>query len=161
MEVKLSEYEGPGEERSDRNRVLLSQYFLDSYKANYLKNIDARLYWSLSSPIAKRLYRLIDKKRNGRRMWEVELFSLKDRIPLSNYKYASKVRRKLAPDICRAPALWDFPRVWARLRQYSDIALGPFGLAGLFSGMWLGAASHTFTDLAGSYVKTGRVSEFL
>ena len=59
------------------------------------------------------------------------------------------------------PAIWDFPRVWARLRQYSDSALGPYGLLGLFIGMWFGAASHTFTDLAGSYVKTGRVTEFL
>ncbi|MBV9455263.1 MAG: replication initiator protein A [Rubrobacter sp.] len=96
-EVKLSEYEDPQGERTDRNRVLLSQYFVDSYKANYLKNIDVEFYWSLASPIAKRLYRLVDKKRNGRRRWEVELFSLKDRIPLSDYKYASKIKEKLAP----------------------------------------------------------------
>jgi hypothetical protein len=96
-EVKLSEYEGSDGEPTDRNRVHLSNYFKESYQANYLKNIDARFYWSLSSPIAKRLYRLIDKKRNGRRMWEVELFSLKDRIPLSNYRYASKIKEKLAP----------------------------------------------------------------
>ena len=96
-EVKLSEYEGSDGERTDRNRVHLSDYFKESYQANYLKNIDVRFYWSLSSPIAKRLYRLIDKKRNGRRMWEVELFSLKDRIPLSDYKYTSKIKEKLAP----------------------------------------------------------------
>src|SRR4051794_32639679 len=96
-EVKLSEYEDPKEERTDRNRVLLSQYFVDSYKANYLKNIDVEFYWSLASPIAKRLYRLVDKKRNGRRLWEMELFSLKNRIPLSDYKYASKIKEKLAP----------------------------------------------------------------
>ena len=59
------------------------------------------------------------------------------------------------------PALWNFTSVWGRLRQYSDIALGRYGMPGLFIGMWLGAASHTFTDLAGSYVKTGRVTEFL
>ncbi len=96
-EVKLSEHEDSQSERTDRNRVLLSQYFVDSYKANYLKNIDAGFYWSLSSPIAKRLYRLVDKKRNGRSLWEAELFSLKDRIPLSDYKYASKIKEKLAP----------------------------------------------------------------
>ena len=96
-EVKLAEYEGIAGERKDRNRVHLSQYFVDSYRANYLKHIDARFYWSLSSPIAKRLYRLVDKKRGGRRSWEVELFSLKSRIPLSDYKYASKVKEKLAP----------------------------------------------------------------
>ncbi len=96
-EVKLSEYEGLAGECKDRNRVHLSQYFVDSYKANYLKNIDAKFYWSLSSPIAKRLYRLIDKKRGGRRAWEVGLFSLRARIPLSDYKYASKIKEKLAP----------------------------------------------------------------
>jgi hypothetical protein len=96
-EVKLSEYDDPQGERTDRNRVLLSRYFVDSYKANYLKNIDVEFYWSLASPIAKRLYRLVDKKRNGRRLWEAELFSLKDRIPLSDYKYASKIKEKLAP----------------------------------------------------------------
>jgi hypothetical protein len=96
-EVKLAEYEGIAGERKDRNRVHLSQYFVDSYRSNYLKHIDARFYWSLSSPIAKRLYRLVDKKRGGRRSWEVELFSLRSRIPLSDYKYASKVKEKLAP----------------------------------------------------------------
>ncbi len=96
-EVKLAEYEGIAGERKDRNRVHLSQYFVDSYRANYLKHIDARFYWSLSSPIAKRLYRLVDKKRGGRKSWEVELFSLKSRIPLSDYRYASKIKEKLAP----------------------------------------------------------------
>jgi uncharacterized metal-binding protein len=52
--------------------------------------------------------------------------------------------------------IWNFPRVWARLRQYSDAVLGPGGLIAIFVGLWLGAASHTFTDLAGTYVKTGR-----
>ncbi|WP_047865692.1 replication initiator protein A [Rubrobacter aplysinae] len=96
-QVKLAEYEDPDGHRTDRNAVLLSNYFLESYQANYLKNIDSRFYWSLSSPIAKRLYRLIDKKRAGRRTWEAELFSLKDRIPLSDYRYASKIKEKLAP----------------------------------------------------------------
>jgi plasmid replication initiation protein len=96
-DVKLAEYEGIAGERKDRNRVHLSQYFVDSYRANYLKHIDAGFYFSLSSPIAKRLYRLVDKKRSGRRSWEVELFSLKSRIPLSDYKYVSKVKEKLAP----------------------------------------------------------------
>lgn len=96
-EVKLAEYEDPEGHSTDRNAVLLSNYFLESYQANYLKNIDSRFYWSLSSPIAKRLYRLIDKKRGGRKIWEAEIFSLKDRIPLSDYRYASKIKEKLSP----------------------------------------------------------------
>ena len=55
------------------------------------------------------------------------------------------------------PALLDFPRAWVMLREYSDLALGKYGVLGLFIGMWTGAASHTFTDIAGTFIKTGRV----
>ena len=61
----------------------------------------------------------------------------------------------------RLPAIWDFARVWTTLREFSDSVLGAYGAAALFVGMWAGAASHTFTDLAGTYIKTGRVSGFM
>jgi uncharacterized metal-binding protein len=56
----------------------------------------------------------------------------------------------------KLPAIWDFTRVWITLRQHADTLLGAYGAVTLFVGMWIGAASHTFTDLAGTYVKTGR-----
>jgi uncharacterized metal-binding protein len=61
----------------------------------------------------------------------------------------------------KPPGILEFARVWGDLRVYSNQMLGPSGLIAIFAGMWIGAASHTFTDLAGSYVKTGRVTEFL
>jgi uncharacterized metal-binding protein len=73
---------------------------------------------------------------------------------LTTYAYASYVGGKL-------PGIWEFARVWSELRGYSNSILGSNGLIAMFTGMWVGAASHTFTDLAGSYVKTGRVTEFL
>lgn len=60
-----------------------------------------------------------------------------------------------------APALLDFARAWSTLSEYSRSTLGASGPIGLFVGMWTGAASHTFTDMAGTYIKTGRVTEFL
>jgi len=30
----------------------------------------------------------------------------------------------------------------------------------VFAGLWAGAASHTFTDMAGSFIKTGRSGKF-
>ena len=54
------------------------------------------------------------------------------------------------------PAIWEFTRIWSTLRGYSDAALGAYGALALFFGMWIGAASHTITDLAGTYVRTGR-----
>jgi hypothetical protein len=83
--------------RGERTWVKLSEYFVDSYNANYLKGLDADFYWSLNSSVAKRLYRFVDKKRNQQRRWEVDLFALRDRIPLSSYKYPSKIREKLEP----------------------------------------------------------------
>jgi plasmid replication initiation protein len=83
--------------RGERTWVQLSGYFVDSYNANYLKGLDADFYWSLNSSVAKRLYRFVDKKRNQQRRWEVDLFSLRDRIPLSSYKYPSKISEKLEP----------------------------------------------------------------
>ncbi|MGI8540561.1 MAG: plasmid replication initiator TrfA [Rubrobacteraceae bacterium] len=82
---------------TEKTRVQLSEYFVSSYRSDYLKGLDVDFYYSLNSAVAKRLYRFIDKKRNRQRTWQVDLFSLRDRIPLSNYKYPSKIREKLAP----------------------------------------------------------------
>lgn len=82
---------------TDKTRVQLSEYFVSSYRSDYLKGLDVDFYYSLNSAVAKRLYRFIDKKRSRQRTWQVDLFSLRDRIPLSNYKYPSKIREKLAP----------------------------------------------------------------
>ena len=57
----------------------------------------------------------------------------------------------------KPPALWNFAQTWSTLREYSDAGLGKNGVVWLFVGMWTGAASHTFTDIAGTYVKTGRL----
>ena len=61
----------------------------------------------------------------------------------------------------RAPGIADIAAVW---RPIDDTLQRYFGgriyILG-FIGIWLGAASHTFTDLAGSFIKTGRVAKFL
>jgi hypothetical protein len=95
--VQHSESASGSGRRAEKTSVKLSDYFVESYKANYLKGLDADFYWSLNSSVAKRLYRFVDKKRNNQRRWEVDIFALRDRIPLSSYKYPSKIREKLAP----------------------------------------------------------------
>lgn len=59
------------------------------------------------------------------------------------------------------PDAFTFVREW---RTAGDFVRSEFGseiLPALFVGMWAGAASHTLTDIAGTFIKTGRVSEFL
>lgn len=57
--------------------------------------------------------------------------------------------------------LLEFAKTWSLIGEAIRANVGEQTFAAAFVGLWLGAASHTLTDLAGTYIKTGRVSEFL
>jgi uncharacterized metal-binding protein len=60
-----------------------------------------------------------------------------------------------------APGIDDIRHVWRPVGDtIAHVFGGNFYLLG-FLGIWFGAASHTFTDMAGSFIKTGRVAKFL
>ena len=61
----------------------------------------------------------------------------------------------------RLPAVADIAIVWRPVGDFVRTNFGEHFFAFTFLGLWLGAASHTFTDLAGSFIKTGRVAKFL
>lgn len=51
-------------------------------------------------------------------------------------------------------------QAWSDIGDYTRRNFGDNFLLLLFLGLWLGAASHTFTDMAGSFIKTGRAAKF-
>jgi len=59
------------------------------------------------------------------------------------------------------PSLFEFTRSWEKIGVFVRVAFGEYAFPALFAGLWLGAASHTLTDMAGSFIKHGRVMEFL
>lgn len=59
------------------------------------------------------------------------------------------------------PSLSDLPNVWQGIGERIRSDLGDNFLLSVFLGLWSGAASHTLTDIAGSFIKTGRRSKFL
>ncbi|MGI8555200.1 MAG: metal-binding protein [Pyrinomonadaceae bacterium] len=59
------------------------------------------------------------------------------------------------------PNLLEFVKAWRNVGDYVRGDLGKYAFPAVFIGLWLGAASHTLTDMAGSYVKRGRIIEFL
>jgi uncharacterized metal-binding protein len=61
----------------------------------------------------------------------------------------------------KLPGLIDFSRVWQNIGEFTRTNLGEHFLIVVFAGLWFGAASHTFTDMAGSFIKTGRIAKFL
>lgn len=61
----------------------------------------------------------------------------------------------------KVPNLLEFTEVWKSIGIYVRAAFGDSIFYVAFAGLWIGAASHTITDMVGSYIKTGRVTEFL
>ena len=59
------------------------------------------------------------------------------------------------------PRLDDLAGAWRAAGGLLRLHAGANVLMLIFAGMWTGAASHTFTDMAGTYIKTGRSGGFL
>jgi uncharacterized metal-binding protein len=59
----------------------------------------------------------------------------------------------------RVPGLLDTARLWGPITDSTRSWFGDKFLLTVFLGLWTGAASHTLTDLAGTFVKTGRRSK--
>ena len=78
-----------------RHKIEFGALFRRSFEEHYLRGLDIVLFWELDSPVAKRLYRLVDLKRAGSALWTVDLFELQKHIPIGPYAYVSKIKEKL------------------------------------------------------------------
>ena len=59
------------------------------------------------------------------------------------------------------PKFLGFIESWNRIGDFVRQYAGTNVFYIVFAGLWLGAASHTFTDMAVTYIKTGKVKNFL
>lgn len=59
------------------------------------------------------------------------------------------------------PNLLKMTKTWQGVGDFVRLNVGNYAMPSLLLGLWLGAASHTFTDMAGTFIKTGRIGEFL
>lgn len=92
--VHFAEYEVGGQTVRERHVLRFHPVFIRNYAAQYLKGLDTDLYWSLRSPVSKRLYRLVDLQRSGGLLWQTDLLSVRDQVPL-DYSYPSQIKRAL------------------------------------------------------------------
>lgn len=53
--------------------------------------------------------------------------------------------------------LMEFTKTWIQIGATVRSNVGENTLLSIFAGLWAGAASHTLTDLAGTFIKTGRM----
>jgi len=77
------------------SNVVMSEFLFNSIKSGYIKNLDIRFYFSLETPLSKRLYRYLDKKKYHKSRFEVELLKLASLLPIQD-NYPSQIKRRLS-----------------------------------------------------------------
>jgi plasmid replication initiation protein len=78
-------------------RVVISPIVRQNVSARHVVPLDVSRYLALPSPVARRLYRLIEVARaDGRLTWRVSLDRLREQLPLTQ-RYPSHLQRVLQP----------------------------------------------------------------
>ncbi|NLF02712.1 MAG: hypothetical protein GX601_17230, partial [Anaerolineales bacterium] len=110
-----------------------------SLQNGYLKQLDLDTFFHLQTPVARRLYRFLDKKLHKRRQLEIDIFQLSQQLGMAYYRYPAKVKEKLQPGIdelmgigflasgemvkCNATRACASSRRWAALRWHPSGAI--------------------------------------
>ena len=74
--------------------VSFSEFVFESFRAGFIKTLDLDMYLELSSPIARKMFRLLDKKLYKSPVYEIDLMHLAQRIALTDISFPSKIRQK-------------------------------------------------------------------
>ena len=78
-------------------RVILSPPLRSNISVGHVSLLSSALYFALSSPVARRLYRLLEVARaEGSLAWRLPLSQLAERVPLTQ-RYPSHLQRVLQP----------------------------------------------------------------
>lgn len=108
-------------------RVVIAGALRENLAADHVVSLSSTCYWSLDSPVARRLYRLLEVARaDGRLTWRIALDRLAEQLPLAQ-RYPSHLQRVLQPahdmlvelGILRNAAIRQQQREW-----YVDYVLG-------------------------------------
>jgi hypothetical protein len=88
---------GVAEEEGVPGYIVWNEVIWKSFKAGYIKNLDLDFFYSLESPVSRRLYRFLDKRMQYQDTYEIDIFDLSGRLGMVRYQYPSKVIEKLKP----------------------------------------------------------------
>ena len=79
--------------------VVWGQEFWSNLQAGYIKNMNLDFYFGLSTPLARRLYRFLDKRMRHQSAMEIDIFELSNRLGQTAYRRPSETFRKLEPSV--------------------------------------------------------------
>jgi plasmid replication initiation protein len=74
--------------------VTFSEFVFESFRAGFIKTLDLDMYLELASPIARKLFRLLDKKLYKSPVYDIDLMHLAQRVALTNASFPSQVRKQ-------------------------------------------------------------------
>jgi len=115
---------GIGSTAAGRSRFTWNEVIFNSFQAGYLKKLDWNLYLSLSSPIAKRLYRFLDKRFYYGNHVEIDLHELAVmKMRLSDNYNAAQVKRILLKGITELESKWELKSLPGKV-QFEKVATG-------------------------------------
>lgn len=77
------------------SQVTFGEFIFKSFKDGFIKTLDLNLYLSLKSALARKLFRLLDKKRHRGEVFEIELMRLAHRLAMTDCAYPSIVKKQL------------------------------------------------------------------
>src|SRR5215212_1655131 len=85
------------DEEGKESFILWGARVWKSIQAGYLKLLDIDFYYSLENPIARRLYRLLDKMMayNSSKPYQIDIFDLANKLGMASYEHAAHLRRPL------------------------------------------------------------------
>jgi len=90
------------------SRFVWNEVLFRSFQSGYLKRLDWNLYCKLTSPVAKRLYRFLDKRFYHSNRVEIDLLELGLRkVRLSGNYNTAQLKRTLQKGIEELERLWD------------------------------------------------------
>jgi len=90
--------EKPGRDTNPpQSYIVWNPVLFHSFRAGNLKQLDTNLYFSLSTPLARRLFRYLDKKRyDGKATYRMRLTRLAfEKLGMSRNYYPSQIKREL------------------------------------------------------------------
>ncbi len=113
-----------GSTSSGQSRFTWNEVIFNSFQAGYLKKLDWNLYLSLSSPIAKRLYRFLDKRFYYGNHVEIDLHELAVmKMRLSENYNAAQIKRVLLKGIAELESKWELKSLPGKV-QFEKVATG-------------------------------------
>lgn len=107
----LSVYEREASERSAAPRsswLVWNEVFFESFQSGYLKKLDWDLYCRLQDPVAKRLYRLLDKRfyHSPEVVFDLKELAVR-KVRLSDNYDTAQMKRALVGGIRELEAVWE------------------------------------------------------